>query len=176
MAQSGLVTGPAEFIDDRLQSEGDPYRADAERARLGSNLRFYGATMGAIRGTIRDTFTKFRGLEHDDITALASELWNVPVFERRRAAIVLLQSRVRELDNSDLTRLEGFVRSGRHPALVDPIANDVIAPLVAQLTGTKRARADAALTRWAAEPDPWVRRAAGLAIASSPDSTQRTGT
>ena len=51
---------------------------------------------------------RYRDLVHDDITALSSELWAVPVFERRLAAIVLLQSRV-TLKNTDLTRIEGFV-------------------------------------------------------------------
>ena len=156
------MTDPAEFIDSRLQYEGDPYRADAERERLASNLRFYGTSVGAIRGTIRDALTKYRGLGRDDVTALASELWDVPVFERRFAAIVLLQSRVRDLDNSDLTRLEGFVRSARHPALVDPLATDVIGPIVGQLSGGRSARANIAHARWAAERDVWVRRAAAL--------------
>lgn len=157
------MTEPAEFIDSRLQYEGDPYRADAERERLGSNLRFYGASVGAVRGTIRDSLVRYRGLGRDDITALATELWSEPVFERRFAAIVLLQSRVGMLDNRDLTRLEGFVRSARHPALVDPLAHDVIAPLVGQLSGARRAKADVALARWAGDTDVWVRRAASLA-------------
>ena len=173
LLQNGGVTDPAEFIDSRLQYEGDAFRADAERLRLGSNLRFYGASVGAVRGTIRDALQKFRGLTRDDVTALATELWSVPVFERRLAAIVLLQTRVRALDNSDLTRLEGFVRSARHPALVDPLAIDVIAPIVAQLSGARRSRANAALDRWALEPDAWVRRAAGLvAVHNSSDSRQ----
>jgi 3-methyladenine DNA glycosylase AlkD len=156
------MTEPAEFIDATLQREGDGYRGEAERERLGSDLRFYGASVGAVRGTVRDALRRHRGLSHDDVTALSSELWAAPVFERRLAAVVLLQSRVSLLRNSDLTRMEGFVRDARLRALVDPLATDVIGPLVESLDAAGRARADIALDRWAAEPDPWLRRAALL--------------
>lgn len=52
---------------------------------------FYGASAGAVRGTIRDAALKFPGLALDEVTALASDLWHGAVFERRLAAIVLLQ-------------------------------------------------------------------------------------
>jgi hypothetical protein len=84
------------------------------------------------------------------------------VFERRLAAVVLLQSRVSLLRNSDLTRIEGFVRDSRLRPLVDPLAVDVVGPLVESLDGAGRTRAEAALDRWTVEPDPWLRRAALL--------------
>lgn len=148
-----------EFVDATLQREGSWQRASAEKARLGSDLRFYGSSVGAVRGTIRDAGRRYPGLTHDDITALSSELWAVPVFERRLAAVVLLQSSVRMLDNSDLTRLEGFVRQARLRALVDPLATDVIGPLVEGLTPRGRARAEVALDRWARDGDEWLHRA-----------------
>lgn len=104
-----------------------------------------------MRGTVRDALTKFRGLEHDDVTALSSELWEPPVFEPRLAAVVLLQSRVGMLRASDLTRLEGFARDSRVDELGDPLARDVVGPLLFALEGQARSRADAVLDRWAAE-------------------------
>jgi hypothetical protein len=101
-------------------------------------------------------------MTHDDITALSSELWAVPVFERRLAAIVLLQSHVRLLVNSDLTRLEGFVREARSRDLVDPLAMDVIGPMLAGMDVRGRARAESVLDRWVREPEVWLRRAALL--------------
>lgn len=153
----------ADFVDAALQREGSWYRAEAEKARLGSDLEFYGASVGAVRGTIRDAGRRYPKLTHDDITRLSSELWSVPVFERRLAAIVLLQSHVRILFNSDLTRIEGFVREGRLRALVDPLALDVIGPLLEALGEKSRVRAEKALDRWASDDDVWVRRAALLA-------------
>lgn len=157
-----------EFIDLALQREGAWYRADEMRLRHGVDLQpgalqFYGSSVGAVRGTVRDALRRHSDLAHDDITALSSELWAVPVFERRLAAVVLLQSTVRLLRNSDLTRIEGFVRTGRLRALVDPLAVDVVGPLMESLDARARGRADAVLDRWVREPDVWLRRAALLA-------------
>ncbi|WP_458111080.1 DNA alkylation repair protein [Arthrobacter sp. R1-13] len=156
------MTDPGEFVDAALQREGSWYRAQDAQDRLGGDLRLYGASVGAVRGAIRDASRRYRGLTHDEITALSSELWEVPVFERRLAAIVLLQSHVRLLKNTDLTRLEGFVRDSRLPELVDPLAVDVIGPLVTGLDVLGRVRADSVLDRWARDPDEWLRRAAIL--------------
>ena len=147
-----------EFVDAALQREGSWQRAAEQQASLGRGLRYYGASVGAVRGTIRDAVRRYRGLTHDGVTALSSSSGAVPVFERRLAAVVLLQSNVR-LDNSDLTRLEGFVREAGTPALVDPLAVDVIGPLVEALQPRDRARAETILDRWAQDRDIWLRRA-----------------
>lgn len=161
------MSDAGDFIDSALQREGAWYRAEAAQASLGrelkeSDLRFYGASVGAVRGTVRDALRRHRGLSHDDVTALSSELWSVPVFERRLAAAVLLQSSLGLLTNSDLTRIEGFVRQARLRALVDPLAVEVVGPLIEGLDALGRARADSVLDRWVREPDAWLRRAALL--------------
>ncbi|ASD21817.1 DNA alkylation repair protein [Cryobacterium sp. LW097] len=156
------MSAAGEFIDATLQRESSWERADADRARLGGSLTFYGASVGAIRGTIRDAGRRYPGLGHDEITALSSELWAVPVYERRLAAVVLLQSHVRMLRASDLTRIEGFLRTAQLPALLDPLTADVVRPLVDALTGPARSRAQIVLDRWAQDPSAELRRAAGL--------------
>jgi hypothetical protein len=124
--------------------------------------------VGAVRGTVRDTGTKFKDLGHDDVTALASLLWGrpgpgrLPIYERRLAAVVLLQSRVSLLRPSDLTRLEGFIRTAQTGELVDPLVADVVVPLLQGLDGSDRRRADLVITRWHHDPDDALRRAAGL--------------
>jgi hypothetical protein len=157
------VSEAGEFIDIALQREGAWYRAEAMRLKHGNDLQFYGSSVGAVRGAIRDALRRHSDLTHDDVTALSSELWAVPVFERRLAAVVLLQSKVRLLMNSDLTRIEGFVRTARLRDLVDPLAVDVVGPLMEGLDAQGRGRADAVLDRWARESDVWLRRAALLA-------------
>lgn len=161
------MSEPARFINETLQYEGSPERGEEERERLRSGLAHYGASVGAVRGVVRDAARKFRGLDRDDVVALASELWALPVFERRLAAAVLLQSRVRDLDAHDLTRIEGFVREGRIDALVDPLAVDVTGPLVARLDGRDRERAEGVLDRWATDGPVWLARAALLAGAAA---------
>lgn len=146
----------AGFIDATLQNEGVWYRAADVESRLGGSLASYGASVGAVRGTVRDAGRKFKVLDHDEVTALASLLWDrpgpgrKPVFECRLAAIVLLQSRVGLLRHTDLTRIEGFIRSSRTAELVAPLVADVLLPLLAALTegtGSGPVRSSAGGTR-----------------------------
>jgi 3-methyladenine DNA glycosylase AlkD len=157
------VSAAGEFVDDTLQREASWYRAEDMRRQFGGGIQYYGSSVGAVRGTVRDALRRHARLTHDEVTALSSELWEVPVYERRLAAVVLLQSKVKLLTNSDLTRMEGFVRDARMPTLVDPLAVDVVGPLVERLAGQPRMRADAVLDRWAGDADVWLRRAALMA-------------
>ncbi|OUM42864.1 DNA alkylation repair protein [Arthrobacter sedimenti] len=157
------MSDPADFIDESLQYESSEERAEDYERRLGRGLEYYGASVGAVRGTIRNAERRYPDLGHDDVTALASELWSRPVFERRLAAVVLLQSSVRLLRHSDLTRVEGFLRSAHVEDLVDPLAVDVVGPLLLRLTGQDGVRARVVLDRWATADDVWLRRAAVLA-------------
>lgn len=152
-----------DFIDAALQRESSWQRAEEAQSCYGPELGSYGASVGAVRGTVRDALRRYRQLGHDGITALSTELWVVPVFERRLAAVVLLQSSLALLNNSDLTRIEGFLRGARLRELADPLAVDVVGPLVAGLDGLGRNRSEAVLERWLQDPDPWLRRAALLA-------------
>ena len=168
LTENGEVSAAAEFVDAALQREGDGYRADDAKSRLGSDLRFYGASVGAVRGTVRDARLRYRDLTHDDVTALSSELWAEPVFERRLAAVVLLQSNVALLGNSDLTRIEGFLRDAALPALADPLTQDVIRPLLDRLTGVAQQRALTVVARWGHDENPWLRRAAESVLSPHP--------
>lgn len=130
-----MDSSAAAFIDRTLRAEASEWRTWAEGDASVGGLQVYGASVGAIHGTVRDALRRHRGLQHDDITALASELWAAPVFERRFAAIVLLQGQVGALTGNDLTRIEGFLRDARVPDLIEPLALDVTRPLLARLTG-----------------------------------------
>lgn len=152
----------AGFIDRTLRAEASEWRTWADGDASVGGLRVYGASVGAIRGTVRDALRRYRGLEHDDITALASELWATPVFERRLAAIVLLQGRVATLTGNDLTRIEGFLRDARVPDLIEPLAVDVVRPLLERLTGTEAERGRRIASRWAGSDAEGLRAAAAL--------------
>ncbi|MGR0319842.1 DNA alkylation repair protein [Agromyces sp. ZXT2-3] len=155
------MTSPAaEFIDRTLRAEASEWRADADAERIGGGLRFYGASVGAVRGTVRDADRRHPGMTHDDVTALASELWSAPVYERRLAAIVLLQRHVGMLRGNDLTRVEQFLRDARVPQLVDPLVGDVIRPMLDRLAGAEAVRARRVVERWVSEDDPTLRAVA----------------
>lgn len=160
------VQDAAGFIDRTLQNEGAWYRADDVEGRLGGSLGSYGASVGAVRGTVRDALRKFRYLDHDAVVFLASELWGAPrpgsrpVYERRLAAVVLLQSRVEFLRHTDLTRIEGFLRSAQTSELTDLLLSGVLVPLIGALDGQGRKRAFVVLERWRSDPDHQLRAAA----------------
>lgn len=156
------MTTPAEFIDRTLRAEGSDVRADADAERFVVGLRFYGASVGAVRGTVRDADRRYPGMSHDEVTALAAELWSEPVYERRLAAIVLLQRYLAALRGSDLTRVEQFLRDARIPELVDPLAIDVVGPLLDRLEEPDATRARRIIDRWSESDDPNLRRAAEL--------------
>ena len=156
------MSAAAEFIDDSLRYESTEERAEDYARRLGDALEFYGASVGAIRGTIRNASRRYPDLQHDAVTALASELWVRPVFERRLAAVVLLQSNIKLLHTSDLTRVEGFLRSAAVRDLTDPLAVDVVGALLLRLDGQDAVRARAVLERWASSENICLRRAAVL--------------
>ena len=143
------MTEPADFIDAALRYEVSPYVWPSEER---DGLLRYGTSIGAIRGTIRDALKRYPEMSHDDITALSSELWLPPVFERRQAAIILLQSNVTMLVANDLTRIEGFIRSADSDPLVQQLAADVVGPLFARMDAVTRGRVDAVLARWARDP------------------------
>ena len=156
------MTTAAEFIDRALQAEATEPRAATEANRIGAGLRFYGASVGAVRGTVRDADRRYPGMSHDEVTALAAELWSEPVYERRLAAIVLLQRHLTVLRGSDLTRIEQFLRDARVPELVDPIAIDVVRPLLDLLEEPDATRARRIIDRWSGSDDPSLSRAAEL--------------
>ena len=69
---------------------------------------------------------------------------------------------MRLLRASDLTRIEGFLRTAQLPALLDPLTTDVVRPLIDALSGPAGGRAQIVLDRWAQDPSAELRRAAGL--------------
>ncbi|WP_253908045.1 DNA alkylation repair protein [Arthrobacter sp. H20] len=153
------MSDAGEFVDAALQREASWERAED---RGSDGLQFYGSTVGAVRGTVRDALRRHRELDHDAVLALSSELWSLPIFERRLAAIVVLQSKLDLLRVTDLTRLEGFLRQASRRELVDPLALDVVGPLIDRLGPRDADRAVVVLDRWAADGDHWLSRAALL--------------
>ena len=144
------MSDAGEFIDAALQYEVSPYSYPTDEP---DGLMRYGTSIGAIRGTIRDTLKRYPGMSHDEITALSSELWSAVVFERRQAAIVLLQAHVDMLVANDLTRIEGFIRSAGSDALVDELVAVVLRPMFDRMDAATLGRVQVVLRRWATDPN-----------------------
>ena len=147
-------------LEARLREDARPDRAEQERAYLKSNLEFLGCTVWQIRTAVKEMLSGPAGeLDHDRLVALADVLWREPMFERRMAAVVLLDRRSGLLSPADLPLIERFIRESLTWALVDGLAGDVVGAVLA-------AHAEAVgptLARWSRDDDFWVRRSALLA-------------
>ena len=148
----------ADALEDRLRALGTPSRAVGERAYLKSDLDFTGTLVSVTREEVKRLPADL-ALDHGRMVDLVSALWTKPVFERRLAAIMVLQRSWRLVSIADLRLLERMVRESRTWALLDYLAVDVIGRLVeAEPDATT-----AVMDRWATDDDFWVRRASLLA-------------
>jgi 3-methyladenine DNA glycosylase AlkD len=148
----------ADLLTEELRVVGDPDRAAQEKAYLKSDLEFFGESVWEIRRVAKSFVTGAPPMAHDDLVALVAALWAGPVFERRMAAVVLLELHPKLLTAADLPLIERLVRESPTWALVDALATDVVGGIL------KRAPAEATpvLDRWSTDPDFWIRRASLL--------------
>ena len=146
----------ADGIEGELRAVGTPGRAEGSKAYLKSDLDFVGATVGQVRTAVKRAGVS---LDHAGLLAVVDALWAPPVFERRLAAALLLESRSDLLQAADLAVLERLLRDSRTWALVD-----VLAGSVAGLLLLRHPDAIGDLDRWAADDDFWIRRSALLAL------------
>jgi len=150
------MTDLADALLERLRAEGTAERAAGEKRYLKSDLEFLGTTLGQIRGAVRELAPH---LERDELVAEAEELWSKPIFERRMAAVMLLERGSGQLVVADLGLLERLVRESFTWALVDAIADDVVGRILERDPDGATPWMD----RWASDPDFWIRRTSLLA-------------
>jgi 3-methyladenine DNA glycosylase AlkD len=146
-------------IDADLRTRGTPDRALHEKAYLKSQLEHYGASVPAIRAVAKEFAAQHRSPQHDDLVALASALWSMPVHECRMATVELLDIYVELLVPEDAESIERFLREARTWALVDSLSASVMGRLVERFV-----ELGAVLDRWASDEDYWIRRASLLAL------------
>ena len=135
-----------------------PERAGKEKAYLKSELTHYGTSVPATRAAVKGALAGQGELGHDDLVAAATALWDVPVHERRMAAVELLDMRASLLTAADMPLLERLLRESRTWALVDGLAASVVGAVV-----ERDPAAAEVLDRWAVDDDMWIRRSSLLA-------------
>jgi 3-methyladenine DNA glycosylase AlkD len=149
----------ADAIEADLRALGTRARAIHEKGYLKSELEFAGATVAQTRAVARAVAREHSAVNHDELVRLARALWEVPVFERRQAAVFLLEIHGALLRPADLPLLEQLLRESKTWALVDGLVIDV----VGSLNDRHAADVQPVLDRWAGDGDFWVRRASLLA-------------
>jgi 3-methyladenine DNA glycosylase AlkD len=149
----------ADLLSDELRAAGNPDRAAQEKAYLKSDLEFFGESVWEIRRVVQAFVRGAKPLTHEDLIALVEALWAESVFERRMAAVVLLELHPKLLGAADLPLIERLLRESLTWALVDALATDVIGGILAR----SPVEVTPVLDRWATDPDFWIRRASLLA-------------
>ncbi|HET9894236.1 MAG TPA: DNA alkylation repair protein [Streptosporangiaceae bacterium] len=132
----------------------------ARRTTSRGDPEFAGVAVPALRSAIV-AWCKESGIpDRGQVTAMASALWQSPLYEARQAAVILLERHVRLLAlAADADLIEHLLRHSHTWALVDGLATNVADDLAERfdaMAGT--------LDRWAADPDFWIRRSALLAL------------
>ncbi len=145
-------------ILERLRSEATPERAAKEQAYLKMEMAFLGATVPATRKAVVALHREQPDLSHPQVIGLVEALWGREIFELRMAAVDVLDLDIDRLTPDDAPLLERLIRGSGTWALVDGLAASVTGALVDRFPDGM----DATLTRWAGDPDFWLRRAALL--------------
>ena len=156
---TGNAREAAAKICASLRAAGDPNRAIEVKRYLKSDLEFLGMSMSTLRAIVTGSLRDRPGLTRRDLIALARALWREPVFERRIAAVEILDARKALLEPSDVAVIETFIRHSQTWALVDPLAVNVCGDLVERFP-----ELEAVLDGWAVDDDFWIRRSALLAL------------
>ena len=136
-----------------------PERAAGAKRYLKSELEFIGVATPAFRAAVRAALDAHGPVARGELRAAVKDLWGRPVFELRAAAVELLDRHAKTLEPPDLALIERMLREAGTWALVDWLATRVAGPLV-----ERRPELVAALDRWAADPNLWIRRAALLTL------------
>ncbi|MEQ9320525.1 MAG: DNA alkylation repair protein [Polyangiaceae bacterium] len=141
-----------------LEAVATAERAIKEKAYLKSDIEHLGVTMPAMR-KVAKVFAKAHPMDPNARMAFCHGLWDEGLFELRTVAVELLTFRARELEPSDLPRVEALLRQSRTWALVDPLSIAVVGTMVERhpVMGDE-------LDRWAEDEDFWIRRSAMLAL------------
>jgi 3-methyladenine DNA glycosylase AlkD len=149
----------AVWIEHQLRAVGSPQRAASEQNYLKSTMPFTGSTVPQARAIVTGWRRAHPELTRQQLTEVATALWDGPFFECRMATVLLLTDRRKLLDVADATLVEQMLRTSGTWALVDGLAADVMGSLVERF-----ADLHATLDRWAADEDFWLRRSAMLAL------------
>jgi 3-methyladenine DNA glycosylase AlkD len=142
-----------------LAAAGTPARAAGAKAYLKSDLTFLGADTPTLRRVGNALAARVRAEGDGSLRPLVQSLWATRVHELRGVALVLLERRVEVLQAADMPMIERLVRDSRSWAYIDWISTKVLAPMLLRLDAVH-----AALPRWAADDDFWVRRTALLTL------------
>jgi 3-methyladenine DNA glycosylase AlkD len=153
------ATAVGDLLEEELCAVGTPERAIQEKRYLKSDLKFLGTSVWENRRVVQAFARGQQPLTHDEVVSLAKALWAKPIFDRRMAAVLLLELHPKLLTPADLPLIERLLRESLTWALVDGLAGDVAGDILSRFPED----VTPVLDRWSTDPDFWVRRSSLLA-------------
>jgi 3-methyladenine DNA glycosylase AlkD len=153
------IDGDAVQIAADVIAAGSAQRAASGQRYLNSTMEFSGTAVPDVRRIVTTWRRTHPHLSASELTALATALWEGPVFECRLAAVVLLADRRALLRPRDAAFVEQLLRASGTWALADSLAADVMGSLIERYPELL-----ATLDRWATDDDFWIRRSALLSL------------
>jgi len=145
-------------LQQYLAANGDPVRAEKEKAYLYSDLKHYGVPFGKQNAFTRSHKKYLKALPKPEALRLVRHLWEQPSFEERIMATSILSLHAESLTPKDLPLIEKMMRESGGWALLD----NLIIPIMPHLL-SKYPEIYDVLSDWIKDDDYWVRRSALLA-------------
>lgn len=143
-----------------LRHAADPVVADRRRRTLAHPVRCLGVSDEALRELAAGYVRISADHEIDDTLAFTGALLTRVTLEEKHLGLLVAAGRAEHLAPRHLRRLLGWAAAytGNRTTL-DLLARTLLAPLMIRFPAEVRA-----LPRWAASPNPWVRRAAAVTL------------
>ena len=146
----------------RLESVGDPVKAQAQQAYMKSAMPYAGVAMPDVRAIARDVFAALRFNEPIEWRTAVQTIWRGAKYrEERYCAIALARTPVHRIHRTldALPLFEEMIVTGAWWDFVDEIAARLVGELLERHPKPMRD----VLSRWSRDDDIWKRRTAILA-------------
>jgi 3-methyladenine DNA glycosylase AlkD len=142
-----------------FREEGDPERAQGQKAYMKSDRDFFGVRAPFIRGQARLFKQRHPEIATEVLFAMVEALWATTYHDLRSLGIALLELYVKQLRIEEMNQIESLLRRSSNWDHVDYLSTKISASIVARDQETKPI-----LERWAAASHFWLRRAAMLSL------------
>lgn len=147
-----------QLMQRQLQQLADPKRAQGEKKYLKSALKHYGITVPRLHTFAASWFNKHPHLSVNQLVDLSAQLWQSDWYEERSLAVMILETRKKDLTLKHMPVIEHMLKTANTWALLDGLAVWVIGALIDTDPKTYNY-----LKKWIKSNNFWVRRSALLA-------------
>jgi 3-methyladenine DNA glycosylase AlkD len=145
---------------DAFREEGDPERAQGQKAYMKSDRDFFGVRAPFIRSQARQLKLRHPEIATAMLFAQIEALWATTYHDLRTLGIALLELYVKQLGIEEMEQIESLLRRSSNWDHVDFLSTKISASIVAR----NQEAARPILERWAADEHFWLRRAAMLSL------------